>query len=341
MNALDGSMSDSGPDDAGDPDAVPAGWPSREQRCGTNTLAHDPGTLLFVGGGLAGLAATLDGEDWTDATTVALGPTTMGHARNMIRGVGYGAGMFVAVGGSDNSYVSVTCDGVTWRHDVLGTNSASAPAAPYNQFLSDVAYIDGVFAAVGGNGQLLSSSDGTVTWALADSPEGPAPGLWRAVAAGSDRLVAIGNDFGNTNGISAVSSDGLTWGEVTSTAGALGLGIAYGNGVFVAVGPMRCAVSSDGEEWHDCAHGGSGNQFGAYFVNDEFVVVLSGGMYAVSPDGEDWSIVSGAFRSAMAYGDGRYVGAGSNARGFSLNRQSWTDTSTTINMVSVTSGEVK
>jgi hypothetical protein len=297
--------------------------PLTPAHCPTANPGHAKGTVLVVGGGgIQGrTAVTLEGEKWVDVTTETNGPTIPGHTRNLIRNVGYGAGMFVAVGGYDNAYVSTSCDGVNWRQDVLGTNVDSAPAAPFNAFLSAVAYKDGVFVAAGGNGRRLVSNDYTLSWKAEGGNYG---GHFRAIAAGNGVFVAVGHDYGLQNGAVSVSSNGSQWSPVASSPGAL-WHVAFGNGTFVAAGETRCVRSADGNNWENCNHGINGNHSGVQFINGQFYLSLSNG-WTRSVDGKTWDPPqSTTFPERAAFGNGRYVMARWGKRGYSLDLKTWTE----------------
>ena len=224
--------------------------------------AHPPGTHVVVGGsGTDGrVAATLDGERWTDQTTPSRGPSDVGHTRNLIRGVGYGGGVFVAVGGYDNAYVSTSCDGMTWRRDVLGTNVDSSPMAPFGNFLEEVAWVNGNFVAVGGATLRLTSQDYGVTWA---STGQYFDGHLRGVAVARGLAVAVGHTWGGDEAIVTTTRDGLSWSALVRSAGEL-YDIAAGAGA--VRGGWAVALCSFGRRrglgglWR---FGGGGHRFGA------------------------------------------------------------------------------
>jgi hypothetical protein len=306
---------------------IPSGWAALDARCGTDTLAHPRGTRLFIGGaGTEGrTGATADGVTWVDTTTTSHGPTVAGHTRNLIRGLGYGGGLFVAVGGYDNSYISVSCDGTTWRQDVLGTNIEAARSelpAGFNEFLSDVAYLDGAFVAAGGQGKRLRSADGGVSWAVVG---GTAGGLFRGIEAGNGLFVAAGENNMQMQSMTSVSDDGgLTWS--TAAIGPFGAleSLAFGNGVFVAVGQNECIFSDDGLAWTACEHDPA-NALRVIFSNGTFYLAHGAG-HLTSTDGETWEDHATALPQGFAFGDGRYVGARSNTmRGFTMDLMTWTE----------------
>jgi hypothetical protein len=287
------------------------------------TEAHCPGgapslpagtMLVFGGGGTEGrVSATTDGASWADVTTMSYGPQYEGHSRNLIRGVGYGGGVFVAVGGLDNAYVVTTCDGEHYRQDVLGTNVEGDVPELYRDFLSAVAYKDGVFAAAGGGGKKVISKDHGLTWQAVGGGE---PGHLRGIAAGNGLFVATGHLWDGDQAMITTSEDGETWTPTAVSAGGLG-GVAFGNGVFVAIGSERCARSTDGAGWSDCGIGGGADQLGLHFVNGKFHVQRADGTAASSEDGATWTTEDGWLPDTMVFTGQRYVMARWGARGWS------------------------
>lgn len=151
----------------------------------------------------------------------------------------------------------------------LGTIPAVAPWTQRTPAalasIRGVAYGNGMFVAVGSNSvpanAAASSTDG-VAWTARVIP-GPA----EAVTFGGGRFVAVGTNF------AATSTDGITWTARTMPAGGW-RSVAYGNGVYVAVG--------------------------------------SGSNTATSPDGVTWTVRSGIPNGiiSITYGDGRFCAVG-------------------------------
>jgi|GEM_PF-1154208 len=297
--------------------------------CGTATPAYAAGTGIAVsGGGTEGrVAHTLDGETWIDEVTTSMGPVDPGHTRNLIRGVGYGGGVWVAVGGYDNGYISVTCDGQTWRHDVLGTNTADYELGqipdPYSDFLSDVAYHDGVFVAAGGAGARLTSEDHGLTWTSTGEYYG---GHLRSIATGNALFVAVGHDWnGNDFGSSTTSTDGTTWTPMLETPGGAFGRVAFGGGRFVATGQSHCAWTTDGAAWTDCAHGVTGADQGSLmYMNGQFYLQFLDGNWLTSADGENWSAPqSGWLPDNVTDAGDRFIFTRWEARGYGLTFGDW------------------
>lgn len=298
-----------------------------EQLCPTPTPGHPAGTKLYVGGGgtEGRIAVTTDGATWDlDQTTVSMGTIEPGHTRNLIRGMGYGGGVFVAVGGHDNSLIDTSCDGVNWRRDVLGTNVDTDPTSALSAFISDVAYKDGIFIGAGANGARFISTDHGYTWSRV--PVATYGGHLRGVAAGNGVFVAVGASWNNDQpGVVTTSADGITWTAMVESPGGLDSGIVFGNGRFVAYGADRCVTSTDGLSWSDCttlAH--SINHLS--FSNQTFYLDYQADGWLSSSDAITWSSSPGWLPSTYVFGDGLYVRISNSYRGYSSDFMNWTDT---------------
>ncbi|MDB5306803.1 MAG: hypothetical protein JWO38_1005 [Gemmataceae bacterium] len=235
--------------------------------------AGGAGRLVAIGsyGGSNIFAATADGAAWKTSVKDA-------QYSRYIRGLGFGNGMFLALGGDPGAvgaarpFVFLSSDGESWDgpHDIpgkfmvrrvaygnkrfvavgdRGRRAASpdgrawtdAPEVKAIDTLVDVAFGAGVFVGVGLHGLRLVTADG-VKWT--DRQTGEEGEHLNAVVWAKDRFVAVGA------GATYVSPDGLKW-ERAATAGAP-VSVAYGAGVFV--GPRwkgRLVRSADGVKWDE------------------------------------------------------------------------------------------
>src|SRR5262245_36867313 len=67
-------------------------------------------------------------------------------------------------------------------------------------------------------------------------------------------------------------------------------GVAYGNDIFVAVGPGGLILTSvDGKVWLSRNSGVAASLHAVAFGNSQFVAVGDGGTILTSPSGEEWT----------------------------------------------------
>ena len=237
-----------------------------------------------------------DGLTWTDFVEV---DPNGGDDDTLLRGVGYGEGMFVAEGGSAAALTMRSPDGIAWE----------SVSNDLGSFVSDVAWQDGIFVAAGGNGLRARSLDGGGSWQDATPYYS---GHFRAIAAGNGVFVAVGHTYGDTNvGLTSTSEDGASWTtEQTLGAPLGGQSIAFGSGVFVARdGGGALWSSADGEAWGEPV-GQRAGEGPVIRANDAFLTSGADGFWT-SPDGQTWEQVgAGDGRPVHGWQDGHYLSLG-------------------------------
>jgi photosystem II stability/assembly factor-like uncharacterized protein len=169
----------------------------------------------------------------------------------------FGNNTFVAVG--DNGYIATSPDGITWTYRNVGTS--------YN--FNAVTFANNTFVAVGDG--VFTSPDG-ITWTERAVPQ-PAPECdWpkkpnaqlKAVTYGNGIFVAVGcvvcsvplDQIYEIRYQILASLDGINWNWIYYIApielfACCLEDIAYGNGLFMAVGDFCVFTSSDGITWED------------------------------------------------------------------------------------------
>ncbi len=195
-------------------------------------VAFGNGIWVAVGGTGRRSSSTNGGATWVDKYDSG--------AQNGYRALAYGPFMghrWVGVG--DGGRATHTADGVTW-----GIGSG----VPGGYDLNEVAYGNGVFVALVGNGSnnYVRSTDGGATWVSAQLPTGA-----KGIAFGKGRFVIVGS------GQAIESTDGAAWTQ-HAAAGLDGC-VAYGNGTFVALTGTRTLTSSDGVAWSSKTNVAAGN----------------------------------------------------------------------------------
>jgi hypothetical protein len=270
---------------------------------GAPILAIAYGNNKFVAGGNGGdMAYSSDGITWTalqsgtindQINSIAFGDnkfvmpvndtmaystdgitwTTVRFGTNDRFTIAYGNGKFVAGGRrrEDSDSMVYSSDGVTWT---------AVADSTFTSDISEIAFGNDKFVAVGASGKIAYSTDG-ITWtSVADSTFGT--NSIDALAYGNNKFVAGGRD-----GKIAYSSDGITWTAVanstfgTSTISA----IAYGNNEFVAGGSSgKMATSSDGTTWTAVANStfGTSTISAIAYGNNKFVAGSWSGKIAYS-----------------------------------------------------------
>lgn len=294
--ARDGSSADTLEDASSAPDAEPTDAGGEQDAAAPDLGVPDlgpSGTLVLVAVGYGNRRIhTLDGVTYADDQVV---DPNGGDDNNLLRGVGYGEGRFVAVGGGGQGQSWVSDDGRTWSHHQTALRA----------FLSDAAFGNGRWVAAGGNGLRLRSLDRGESW---DGDPGYYAGHYRGIAFGGGVFVAVGHRYGqSSDGLSAVSADGETW-EVLEHDGLLGLGgVTFGAGLFLATGRAgRVAVSTDGRTWDEVTVTGT-NLDAPTFTEGEFLIPCAEGLLR-SSDGRNFTRVDGFAPGGVVYAFGAYRG---------------------------------
>jgi hypothetical protein len=257
---------------------------------------------------------------WTEATSGDYG---------YWKGLAYGGGIFVAVGGGigTTDCILTSTDGFTWTLGETGLG--------YNW--SSVAYGAGVFVAVTTGGKVATSPDGviwteqTAAAALAWTSVCFGNALFVAVALGGSDAdlvmtspdgenwtlqTAASNQYWNcvkwcNDKFIATASSGTTERIMTSANGAAWVarttpnkdytGVTYGNSIYVAVGGSSVLNSADGETWVErdtAAHNWESVAYGnGYFIAGANGSAAAETFYA-STDGAAWGHVGTALNAS-------------------------------------------
>jgi photosystem II stability/assembly factor-like uncharacterized protein len=291
---------------AAEPQAGPASAASAAQ------AAAGPPMFVAVGYALRRMTSR-DGLTWLDEQAAP----EHGQDKNyLLRGVAYGQGKIVAVGGSRTSRILVSDDhGRTWRDVSLQEN-----------FLSDVAFGNGRFVAVGYRGA-LHSADG-VAWSKPTAVGGVS---WRRVEFAAGKFVAIGapGRAGTPPGWRATSVDGEGWDPQPLADDGVPHALAYGGGRFVVVGENGlCETSDDGIEWQRRAlPEGAGSLTDLVWTGREFLA-SDGRATFRSADGAEWTKFDARMPSRSCFGGGRFVGCSAGRFSTSSDARTWTPVDT-------------
>jgi hypothetical protein len=313
----------------------------------------------FVVVGEYGIRTSPDGDVWT----VRLPYINIGRFNS----VTYAQNKFVAVGSDDINYgeVLTSPDGATWtrvmdhHHGLTGvvfsndtfvavgyggsvvispdTITWTEITTPTQNDLSAVTYANGMFVAVGAAGIILTSPDG-LEWMQSASPTGQ--DLY-AIAFGNNTFVATGYNQEYSGGFPLrylatilTSPDGINWTkrtwETPKKYSSL-TGIAFGKGLFVAVGKTNrwygeiadpiLITSTDGIEWTTGTpasepNGYTYNLHTITFADNTFVAGGSGHSIITSPDGITWTFRDWEYYSyggdflSIVFGNNTFVAVG-------------------------------
>lgn len=209
---------------------------------------------------------------------------------NGLRGVAYGNGRFVAVGGY--GAIVTSTDGLNWRARNVRSGNFNA-----------VTFGNGQFVAVGEQQTVFASSNG-LDWVCRQAPQGPPSTNLTTIIFGNGVFVAAGNA-----GVYS-SSNALVWTRNSFSPGAYSL--AFGDGRFIAAASGGVYdLSNNGLGWTHTSTLALGTLL---FANGEFLGWTPSAynqyrLYA-SPNGDTWTArrtINVWQVSAFAYGAGNYV----------------------------------
>jgi hypothetical protein len=194
------------------------------------SAAYGDGKFIAVAGDTSRASWSANGVNWTDITL----PRSAGW-----RGLAYGQfrphKRFVVV---DGSYAHAL-----WSENGLDWNEADLPSG---ENWHSVVYGNGIYLAMTSNSAKTARSiDGGKKWL----PAGDLPSGMRGCSAayGDGRFAAVS---GGDSDKAAWSADGLSWTQVTLQQSGQWSGIAYGNGVFVAMALSGSIMrSTNGDSW--------------------------------------------------------------------------------------------
>jgi photosystem II stability/assembly factor-like uncharacterized protein len=229
---------------------------------------------FWVVGNFGGLASSVDGRAWNTNFSI---PATANLSR-----MGYGNGIFI-VAGANGAIYSSSDGGETWT-----AITHTLGAVTFNSIM----FSNGTFVI--GNSttpaNILVSLDGVTFTTRTISLTAPL---------GS--MVVNGNFFMWNSSAMIKSADGVTW--TSSSFGASVSDVAFGNGLFMAVGGSGTtpftAISADGQIWTPKTGPSAGVSLGAVsFVSGSFITIgspagVSGQYFQTStqgaPGGQFWN----------------------------------------------------
>jgi hypothetical protein len=256
-----------------------------------------------------------------------------------VNGSGYGNSITIIF-----SWVATTITAPVWTEINATTSTFTASSA-----ITDIAYGNSTFVAVGASGKMAYSSNGTswtaitggtgTTTVSAAGNSGFGANAVNGIAYSGSKFVAVGGA-----GRMAHSENGTSWTGIDNTTSTFSTSaindIAYGNSTFVAVGLSgKMARSSNGTSWTAITPGNASEpgdtKFGNSAINSisygngKFVAVGASGKMAYSTNGTTWIAISGGTGTTtitvpgastfganainnVTYGGGKFVAAGAS-----------------------------
>jgi hypothetical protein len=275
--------------------SMATGWTNKSPN-GTSTfyyVAYGHNCFIAVDYG-GGIYKSIDyGQTWTLKATLSATPAY----------ITYGNGKFIATDNNGRDYIFYsTNDGDSWT----GMEVASGVSGG----MAGIIYGSNGFAAASNNGSgyanIYKSSDGN-SWSQV---------LHQGVALsnigyGNGTYVAVGQ------GCIFTSTDASVWTSRTSPTSQYLQGVAYGNGIFVAVAFTGAIIRSidNGVSWTSVTSGTSNDLNCVAYGNGYFYAVGADGLIIKSTNGTSWSaetsnVVDNLW--GIDYGNGYFVATGEN-----------------------------
>ncbi len=250
-----------------------------------NDIVFANGRFLALGSapGIASLALiSTDGINWG---RVGLG------ALSANRCVTYGNGLFVSGG---FNILRASADGTNWSTVFTPTREVES-----------VTYANGLFVAVGDDGTIHVSANGTAWQSRASVTARRLLG----VAYGAGKFVAVGS-----RGTILTSTDTLTWTPQSGGTFDRLEGIHFADGRFVAVGENGSIITSmNGIAWQQENLGTTRDLDGMAVANGRIVIVGKGGSILTTTDGVNYTLQNATVTNdlhGVAFGGGFWVAVG-------------------------------
>ena len=231
----------------------------------------------FIVPGTDAVYTSTDGSSWTKVPVTAA-------AGFVLNDIALGNNLLIGVG-SDSRYwegqIFKSTDGVTWLPVASGFSSV----------LNAVAYstASGTFAAVGNNGVIYTYQSGYVIkrgdfgYDVSDIAYGN--GTFVAVGASGAVITSTNTASGKNN------NEGTSWTVHPSVTTEYLSCVAYGNGTFVAGGIDVVLTSPDGITWTQRTFGTPASTAKIRFDGSKFIAVGFDGVMLTSPDGIAWTTI--------------------------------------------------
>jgi flagellin len=158
------------------------------------------------------------------------------------------------------------------------------------EVLNDVAYGDGTYVAIGQRGSIVTSVDNAETWNIQSSGLTNASDYFiESIEYHDSKFVALATNYGTGTDKILTSTDGITWDRIDDYNNIRQ--ITWGNGQFVAVGGGGTYSSTDGVNWTMTSDSGISLVGDVAYVGDKFIAVGNKNKALISDDGLNWKTV--------------------------------------------------
>ena len=256
------------------------------------------------------------------------------HSDFLYRGVAYGNGRFVAVGGWGHAITRTSTDGVNWgpKNNLTAGSNLVTGAKDNARWMAGVAFGQGRFVAVDGySGSMIWSTDGT-HWVDTGSKPSTRHGTFR-------RVYFVGGQFygKGDNNAWAFSDDGLTWKASGGGAGAIAPEELYSDGTWTYgfQGDNIYRLRDGTTQWQlYYQHTGSIGTFALNWVTDTFFLFTgNSSTWTQTPvQPSSWQKVSAKAPGRWSHFTGtHFVG---KRTGWSADGKNWQTTPSPINATS-------
>lgn len=227
-------------------------------------VAYENG--LFLAHGQETFLTSMDGLHWTYRE----------KSKCTIYDIAFGLGIWVGVTGCSSYPIAMSPDGVAWTG--LPMDSVDSH--------TKIVFGNGIFVAIGGNGQVASSTDG-VHWKEVLRRE--TYGHNWDVAYGNGKFIVLTDDFFD-DAVTRTSTDGVNWTKKKLPPGFSGRSaILFAEGQFVIIGEAGGVwTSKDGEAWNRY-NGGNYSMSTAIYGNGRYLVFSSSGISTSVDSAKTWT----------------------------------------------------
>ena len=214
---------------------------------------------------------------------------------NTLRWVAFGGNNFVAVGDGTQSEGGVIFSAQLSNSSSSGITNWSPPQVnpiPANVGLTSVIYNGSLFAALAGDGEIITSPD-TVTW-TSGTTINSAGNTMNSIAYGANAYVAVGDAGTIETNLASNQTATITGPWATQVSGVTDdlYGVSYVNGTFFAVGKEGVLLTSpNGVNWTTriASSVNSKNLYQVAYGAGTYVAVGDAGTILTSTDTQTWT----------------------------------------------------